>query len=62
VLQRHKPGDAVQVAYVDRGGAAKTASITLAEDPHVDVVPAESTATPPSDAQKAFRARWLGPK
>jgi predicted metalloprotease with PDZ domain len=61
VLQRHRPGDAVPVVFVDRTGVAKTARVTLAEDPHTEVVPVESggTLTP---AQKVFRDRWLGPK
>ena len=60
-LQRHKPGDTVPVVFVDRTGVAKTASVTLAEDPHAEVMPVESggTLTP---AQKAFRDRWLGAK
>jgi S1-C subfamily serine protease len=61
VLQKRKPGDTIQVVFVDRAGAPKTASVTLAEDPHVEVVPAEAggTLTP---AQKTFRDRWLGAK
>src|SRR5256885_4550866 len=57
VLQRHKPGDHVSVVFVDRTRAAKTTSITLAEDPHIEVVAAD-----PSAAQREFRDRWLGPK
>src|SRR5262252_2027633 len=57
VLGRHKPGDSVSIAYVDRTRVPKTASIRLAEDPHVDVVVAEPTA-----AQREFRNRWLGAK
>jgi predicted metalloprotease with PDZ domain len=60
-LQRHKPGDTVPIVFVDRTGAVRTASVTLTEDPHVEVVPAESAgALPP--AQQAFRDRWLGAK
>jgi predicted metalloprotease with PDZ domain len=55
VLARHKPGDTVPIVFVDRTGAAKTASITLKENPHVEVVPVES----PTSAQQAFRDRWL---
>jgi len=59
-LQRHKPGDTVRIVFVDRTGIPKTASVTLAEDPHVDVVPVEPAALTP--AQQTFRARWLGPR
>jgi predicted metalloprotease with PDZ domain len=61
VLQRHKPGDTVPIVFVDRTGVAKTANVTLAEDPHVDVVPAESAGAL-SPAHKAFRDAWLGAK
>ena len=61
VLHRHKPGDTVSIVFVDRTGLAKTATVTLAEDPHIEVVPAESAGAL-SPAQRAFRDRWLGPK
>ena len=60
LLQRHKPGDTIPVVFVDRTGVAKTASVTLAEDPHTEVVPIEGAAL--TAAQKAFRDRWLGAK
>ena len=61
VLARHKPGDTVSIAFADRSGASRTARVTLGEDPHVEVVPAEQggTLTP---AQRVFRDRWLGAK
>jgi predicted metalloprotease with PDZ domain len=61
VLNRHRPGDAVSIVFADRTGLAKTATVTLAEDPHVEVVPAESAGAL-SPAQRTFRDRWLGPK
>jgi predicted metalloprotease with PDZ domain len=59
-VQKHKPGDTVPVVFVDRTGVAKTASVTLAEDPHTEVVPVDTGSL--TAAQKAFRDRWLGPK
>src|SRR3954466_9391255 len=56
-LQRHKPGDAVPIVYVDRTRVPKTATVTLAEDPHVEVVVGDADS-----AQREFRARWLGMK
>src|SRR5439155_16990172 len=53
VLRKHKPGDRVDVVYVDRTGIAKTAAMTLAEDPHQEVVPVETiggTLTPQQQA------------
>ena len=40
----------------------KTASITLAEDPHLEVVPVETSGTNLTLTQRAFRDRWLGSK
>jgi predicted metalloprotease with PDZ domain len=60
VMQRHKPGDTVPVVFVDRTGVAKTATITLVEDPHTEVVPVDAGSL--SAAQKTFRDRWLGAK
>jgi predicted metalloprotease with PDZ domain len=55
VLARHKPGDTVAIVFIDRTGMAKTASITLQENPHLEVAPLPS----PTSAQQAFRDRWL---
>jgi S1-C subfamily serine protease len=57
VLQRHKPGEQVAIVFKDRGGASKTASVTLDENPHIEVVVSD-----PTPAQRAFRERWLGAK
>jgi predicted metalloprotease with PDZ domain len=61
VLQRRKPGDSIQIVFVDRTGVAKTVTVMLAEDPHIEVVPIErgGILTP---EQKIFRAKWLAPK
>jgi predicted metalloprotease with PDZ domain len=59
VLQRHKPGDTIAIVFADRSGATKTAHVTLAEDPHVDVVSNDAMLTA---AQKTFRDRWLNSK
>ena len=59
VLARHKPGDRVKVVFVDRTGSARSGMVTLAEDPHLEVVPTEHAGTLTA-AQKAFRDRWLG--
>jgi predicted metalloprotease with PDZ domain len=58
-LARHRPGERVTIAYVDRTGAAKTASVVLGEDPHVDVVGVETAGGSLTPAQRAFRDRWL---
>ena len=59
ILKRHKPGDEIKVEFVRRSGPA-TATITLVEDPSLEIVTLESTGATPTDAQKAFRAAWLG--
>ena len=59
-LRRHRPGDRIPVTYIDRTGTTKAASITLAEDPHLEVVPAETSGANLTLIQRAFRDRWLG--
>jgi predicted metalloprotease with PDZ domain len=58
LVSRHKPGDRIAIAFTDRTGRTKTATVTLGENPGLEVVPVDS----PSDAQKKFRDAWLGPK
>ena len=60
-LARRKPGDTIYIAFVDRTGSARTARLTLAEDPHMEVVPTEHSGTL-TTAQKTFRDHWLGAK
>lgn len=59
-LRRRKPGDRATIEFVDRAGVARTGSVTLAEDPHVEVVPVESSGGALTPAQQSFRDRWLG--
>ena len=60
MLDRRKPGDRVPIAYTIRYGRSKASLVTLAEDPHLEVVPIEATGARPSEAQQDFRTRWLG--
>ncbi len=62
VLGRHRPGDRIALTFVDRTGAAKTATVTLGEDPHVTVVPVEATGGSATPAQATFRDLWLKPR
>ena len=61
-LQRARPGDVWQVVYVDRGGVEKRTSLTLMEDPHLEVRPVETAGGSLTPAQRAFRDRWLAPR
>jgi predicted metalloprotease with PDZ domain len=60
VLKRHKPGDTIAVTFVDRAGATTDAKVTLAEDPQMEMVAAESAGSMLTSAQRAFRRAWLG--
>jgi predicted metalloprotease with PDZ domain len=53
-----KPGDSLQVVY-DRHGERITTVITLAEDPSIELVPAEDAGQVLSEAQRTFRDSWL---
>jgi S1-C subfamily serine protease len=59
VVGRHRPGDRVVVMYVDRTGREKTTSVMLGEDPHVEVVPIESSGGSLTSAERSFREKWL---
>ena len=62
-LQRHKPGESISIVFRDRTGAAKTASVRVEEDPHVEVVAVESSGGGSlTEAQEGFREHWLGAK
>ena len=56
-LSRHKPGDRVQVNYLDRESVSKSSTVVLAENPHVDIVDAPGGMLTPE--QRAFRDAWL---
>ena len=60
IIGRRRPGDRISVEFVDRGGAARTGTIVLTEDPSFEVVPVESSGVPLTAAQRAFRQSWLG--
>ncbi|GAA4017607.1 M61 family metallopeptidase [Hymenobacter fastidiosus] len=61
LLAAHKPGDVLTVEYRTRGGI-RTAPVTLAEDPTLEVVTYETARRPVTRAMKKFRAEWLSGK
>ena len=54
-----KPGEQVRLTWIGRGGE-KSATMTLREDPNVEVVTFEEAARTLTAAQLAFRASWVG--
>ena len=58
LIQARKPGDSVPVTFLRRGETVN-ATLRLIADPRVQAVPAEDAGQPLSDAQRAFRDRWL---
>ena len=60
-LQRHRPGDRVQIVFVDRARVTRRPTVTLAEDPHLEAVPIEAAGGVLTPAQRVFRDRWLKP-
>jgi predicted metalloprotease with PDZ domain len=57
-LEARRPGDRVRLTWVGRAGE-RSATVTLREDPNVEVVTFEDAGRTPSAAQLAFRAAWL---
>lgn len=63
VLAKQSPGAQVPVRFVRRsGGEPVTATLTLAEDPRVEIVPAETTGAAVSPEQMQLRRAWLAAK
>jgi predicted metalloprotease with PDZ domain len=58
-LQRRRPGDRVQIVFVDRTRLIRRPTVTLGEDPHLEAVPIEAAGGTMTSAQRAFRDRWL---
>jgi predicted metalloprotease with PDZ domain len=54
----HQPGDKIAVEYQSRG-ANRTATITLTEDPRLEVVTFEEAGMPLPSEAKSFREAWL---
>jgi len=59
-LNRLKPGESAKLRFVQRGLPMEV-DLTVAADPTLEVVRFESAGLKPTEAQLAFRARWLGP-
>jgi predicted metalloprotease with PDZ domain len=57
-IAAHKPGDKVTIGFEGRAGH-RDASMTIAENPAVQVVTFEDAGMTPTDQQLAFRAKWL---
>lgn len=58
-LQRQRPGDRVRLT-IRRRGVTQELSLTVGEDPRLELVPVERTGRQPSPAEREFREHWLG--
>ncbi len=59
ILARHKPGASVALRFVRRGGERVDTTITLDEDPRIEIVPIESAGGTLTGEQRRFRDAWL---
>ncbi len=57
----HRPGDTVPIVF-DQLGVTRHGHITFAADPRLEAVTFESVGQTLTDAERAFRASWLGSK
>ncbi len=57
-LAARRPGDRVRITWRSRSGE-RSAELTLAADPRVEVVPFEAAGRTPTPEHLAFRASWL---
>jgi predicted metalloprotease with PDZ domain len=63
VLNRHDPGARLAMRIVRRGGGEPVAAtVTLDEDPRVEIVTAESTGAAVTPEQRQLRTAWLASK
>ena len=60
-VERRRPGDNVRLS-IRRRGVVQDLTLTIGEDPRLELVPVERTGRPPSAAESEFRRRWLGSK
>ena len=60
IVQRHKPGDALRLR-IRRKGALLDQVMTVREDPHLELVPAERNR-PLTPSERAVRDAWLKSK
>ncbi|MFC5272182.1 M61 family metallopeptidase [Adhaeribacter terreus] len=58
ILKKHKPGDNVILEFEQRGQVKKT-TVTLIENPDMEVVTIEKTGKTLSDSTKKLRDSWL---
>ena len=58
-LAKQKPGAAVPLRFVRRSGEVVNGTITLDEDPRIEIVPVETTGGTLTDDQRRFRESWL---
>jgi len=59
VLGQHKPGEAIPIRFVRRGGERVETTVTLGEDPEIEVVPIENAGGTLTPEQRRFRTAWL---
>jgi S1-C subfamily serine protease len=59
-LSRKRPGDTVSVTFVNRTGVPQIRSVTLAENPDLELLPIEASGGTVTKAHVAFRQNWLG--
>ena len=59
MLAAHRPGDVVSISWMQRG-VRRDGQLTLASAPFITIETYEQAGLPVSDAQRAFRANWLG--
>ena len=59
-LAKHKPGAQVPLRYVRRSGETINTTLSVEEDPRIEILPIEQTGAALPPGQKQFRDSWLG--
>ena len=61
ILRSKQPGETLAVGFLRRGRPVES-TVTLVQDPGLELVAVESTGGALTAAQRVFRAAWLGSK
>ena len=60
ILAGHQPGQVLEVLFEQRG-TTKTAQLTFAANPQLEVVTYEVAGLEVTEEMRNFRTQWLGP-
>jgi predicted metalloprotease with PDZ domain len=58
-IHQRRPGETLPVVFQRRGAKRVSTALRLVEDPHLEIVAAETVGQPLTEAERRFRDAWL---